>query len=120
MKNFFKVKLVCPFCKEEIQYNILSFKAKHECNHCGNELIVRTRPIISTVISILGFVILFALMDVLGITKLGTLARFAFILVGCFSYLALAYKLISIIVGANKIYAVDAQDPTLLKRYKKK
>ena len=120
MKKIFSVKLVCPFCKENIDYNVISFKAKHECNHCGNELIVRTKSVVSSIISIFGFVVIFGLMNSLGIAELGVLPRFLFILVGCLSYLGIAYSLFCKLFGANKLYAVDAQDPTLLKRYKRK
>ena len=120
MKKIFTVKLNCPFCKEEIDYNIVSFKAKHECKNCKNDLIVRARPIISTIISMIGFVVVFSVMNALGISSMGKLPRLAFIVVGCLIYLSLAYLICCKIAGPSKLFAVDAQDPTLLKRYKRK
>lgn len=120
MKRIFQVNLLCPFCKKDIGYNILSFKAKHECAYCKNDLIVRTKPLVSSIISIIGFAVIFGLMEMFNISEMNTLVRLLFIVVGCLVYLAIAYLLYSKLFGADKLYAVDAQDPTLLKRYKKK
>ena len=120
MKNLFNIKLVCPFCKEEINHNILNLKAKHECEHCKNDLIIRTKMIASTIISVIGFMILFALLNLLGISELGKIPTVIFLWVGCILYLSVAYGIFCKVFGPNKLYAVDAMDPVLLKRYKKK
>ena len=120
MNKLFKVNLICPFCKKEIEYNIASFKAKHECKHCENELIVRAKTIVSSVISIIGFILIFSIVDLLQIYELGKLPTLLIILVGCLTYQVIAYSLYCKIYSADKLYIVDAQDPTLLKHYKKK
>ena len=38
MKKLFDVNLVCPFCGKLITYNMLSFKAKHECENNNKKM----------------------------------------------------------------------------------
>ncbi len=119
MKNIFGVKLKCPFCNHEFTYNIVSLKAKHECENCKNDLIIRTKPMVSALISMPGFFALLSLREILGITEMHLLINLAYIIVGCLLYIGVAYKIACMIKNPSFIYQVDAQDPTILERYKR-
>lgn len=116
--KLFNVRLKCPFCQNEFDYNIITFKAKHECNQCQNDLIVRTKPTVSTMISMPGFFVILALRETFGISKMPLAINLIYIIITCILYIGFTYKLLSKIKTPTYIYQVDAQDPTLLKRYK--
>lgn len=118
--KFFNIKLTCPFCKEEFSYNIISMKAKHECEKCKNDLIVRAKPLKSVIISLPGFFLLLSLREVFGISQMNRIIDLLYIILGCLLYIGFAYKLISMIKTPSYIYQVDAQDPSDLERYKGK
>lgn len=117
--KLFNISLNCPFCNEEFSYNTISMKAKHECAKCENELLVRTKPIISIVVSLPGFAIILGLREMLGISKMGMFIDLLYILIGCLLYIGIAYKVVCKIKSPSFLYQVDAQDPTMLERYKK-
>lgn len=118
MKKLFTVQLKCPFCGNEFDYNIMSFKAKHECSKCNYDLIVRTKPVVSAVISLIGFFLLLALRDYLGIAEMSTFINLIYIGIGCMLYISVAYKCLCKIKSATFLYQVDMQDPTVLLRVK--
>lgn len=115
----FNISLKCPFCNNEFSYNIVSMKAKHECAKCKNDLIVRTKPMVSAVISFPGFFLLLTLREMLGIAEMHVIINLLYITIGCLLYIGVAYKLVSMIKSPSFLYQVDAQDPTILERYKK-
>lgn len=113
------VSLKCPFCQNEFDYNIITFKAKHECKKCQNDLIVRTKPTISMIVSLPGFFIILSLREILGISKMNLLINLIYVSLTCILYIGITYKVMSKIKSPSFLYQVDAQDPILLKRYKK-
>lgn len=117
--KIFEISLKCPFCNNEFSYNIVSMRAKHTCSKCENELIIRSKPMVSAVISFPGFFVLLTLREALGITNMHILINLLYITIGCMLYIGVAYKLVSMIKGPSYLYQVDAQDPTILERYKK-
>ena len=118
--KLFSVKLKCPFCQEEFDYNIISFKAKHECKNCHNDCIVRTKQAPSGIISLPGFFIILSLREMLGISKMHVLVNLIYVIFTCILYIGVAYKIATKIKTPSYLYQVDAQDPTELKRYKGK
>lgn len=118
MKNIFRVKLKCPFCGHEFLYNILSFKAKHECSNCEYGLIVRTKATISTILSIPGFFLIVALRNVLGISQWGRIFQVVYVLVAGLFYIGIVYKFVCLIKTPSFLYHVDMEDPTVLLRKK--
>ena len=117
--KLFNVNLKCPFCNHEFSYNIVSLKAKHECENCKNDLIVRTKPMVSAAISMPGFFVLLSLREILGIVEMHVLINILYIVLGCLLYIGVSYKLVSMVKTPSFIYQVDAQDPTILERYKR-
>ena len=96
----------------------MSFRAKKECPHCETDLFVRSKPLISSALSIPGFLILFSLVSVLQIEKFGKFALILFLVIGSLLYLAIVYRVICSLKGAKTIYIVDTEDPTVLERKK--
>ena len=117
--KLFNITLKCPFCSEEFSYNIVSMRAKHECAKCKNDLIVRTKPMVSAVVSFPGFFLLLTLREMLGIVDMHVIINLLYITLGCLLYIGVAYKLVSMIKSPSFLYQVDAQDPTSLERYKR-
>ncbi len=117
--KLFNITLKCPFCNNEFSYNIVSMKAKHECTKCKNDLIVRTKPMVSAIISFPGFFLLLTLREMLGIVDMHVIINLLYITLGCLLYIGVAYKLVSMIKSPSFLYQVDAQDPTSLERYKR-
>ena len=74
---------------------------------------------ISTIVTIPGFVLLCALMDMFGIYEYGKLAIIAVLIVGSLIYSSIVYRIIIALKGPNSIYAVDTSDPTVLERKKR-
>lgn len=120
MKKFFEIHLVCPFCGELVTYNMLSFKAKHECEHCEYDLLIRMKQIVSIIISIIGFFIILGLATMFGIDRNQTVLFLGFVLVFGGIYMAITLKVLSKLFGPNFLYVCDAQDPTMLERFRKK
>lgn len=120
MKKLFQVELTCPYCQKKFTYNILSFfKAKVECPHCEYDLIVRTKSKTSFLLSLIGFALLVVLEKVLGIYQYGKVATLIYFVVACFGYLVIAYTILCKVKGADSIYVVEMEDPTVLLRKKK-
>lgn len=119
MKNFFKVSLKCPFCNHRFEYNIISFRAKCECSHCGNDLFVRVRPLMSAIVSIPGIILLLIIGNLLNIFSMNRLLIILYLLIGGLVYLAFAYKLVCTWKVPEKLFSVDLQDPTILERKKR-
>ena len=120
MKNFFKVMLKCPYCNKRFEYNIISFRAKCECSHCGNDLFVRVRPFSAAIISAPGLILLVLLGNILNIFSYGKLIQVLYLVGGGFIYLSFAYKFICTRKVPEKLYIVDLQDPTILERKRNK
>lgn len=119
MKKIFHVELTCPYCKKNFTYNILSFKAKKECPHCEYDLIVRTKMSVSIFLSIVGFILLVLLNQLLGIYRLGQPWDLLYFVVGTLAYVSLSYALLCKFKGPEKVYIVDMEDPTVLERKKR-
>lgn len=117
--KLFNISLKCPFCGEMFSYNIISMRAKHECAKCKNDLIVRTRPMVSAIVAFPGFFLLLTLREMLGIVNMHVIINILYITLGCILYIGVAYKLVSMIKSPSYLYQVDAQDPTILERYKR-
>lgn len=120
MKKIFNIELTCPFCTKKTSYNILTFKAKHECEHCQNDLIVRTKTIVSSIITLICITIMFIFSNFLGISKMGKFPLLVFLMITSLVCIVIVYKICCKLFGVKFLYAVDAQDPILLKRYKRK
>ncbi len=118
MKKLFDVNLVCPFCGKLITYNMLSFKAKHECEHCEYDLFIRMKPVVSTIITLIGFILVLGLASVFGIDRSQKVLFLCFVLGIGGLYMAIVFKVLSKLFGPKFLYVCDAQDPTMLERYR--
>lgn len=119
MKKLFNITLKCPICQNEFDYNIISFKAKHECTKCQNDLIVRTKPMRAAIVSLPGFFVILTLREVLGISNMSAIIDLPYIIISCLLYIGIAYKVISNYKTPSYMYQVDTEDPTVLERHKK-
>ena len=71
-------------------------------------------------ISILGFILLLGLKEILGIGQLGILFEVLYLVIGCMIYLTLMYNVLCKIKGGKEVFKIDFEDPTLINRMPKK
>lgn len=101
-------------------YSYGSFKARHECEHCKTDLIIRAKSSFSSILAILGFILLLGLKEILQIGKLGFIVELVYLILGVLVYLAFMYKALCRIKGGDQIFKIDFEDPTIVNRMPKK